>query len=490
MTIVHEEDGPFPLMTPSSQSFVVDPVLADTVDLGFDRVDVASPTTGPNRYTVHVPKEATVLSLGAPSPHWNTDVGITGYTESHVHFETKEKAKTIVSLGGPATTASLSGWDAAVPTQSQGYAMVTEESAWQDAKLQHYFLSREEDITLRTAGEGSRAILQAKGGFVDVNGGVEVNIAGGGVSIGAHTLTEFEEPTYAVCMAGDTPHSLAALRVSGWNNIAAALSTAHSLVTTAKKMAHEYKHGHLHRSVDTYADVVEWFADLGEFVNLSMEIHEAFSDEEAGEEQIKISAEMDLGGASGGECAFFGVKGATLGSAIWSGVSAGVAATLQGAVFGGVAGAYTSVKGYKSVEVASVHGKALFEAGRNVEVSADKNAFVVGDELVQVSSKHDMLVGGEVNTWFGTSAGGGWGMALTADGLKLGKASGATTMASASVAADRSIAIDSAGFTLTSAGTKYTQNDDGVTAKSVSVKLHAKDADVRVGGKKVLIDGP
>src|SRR4051812_49101371 len=106
MTVTHETPG-FVLLSPIATSFVADPVYADTVDVDKDTVTVAKPTTGPNRYTIHVPTETTRLSAGAASGHWVTDKGITGYTDSHVHFETKAKAKTVVSLGGPAETSAI-----------------------------------------------------------------------------------------------------------------------------------------------------------------------------------------------------------------------------------------------------------------------------------------------------------------------------------------------------------------------------------------------
>ena len=105
MTVI-QEYAPIPL-APSTQTFVVDPVYADTVEMDIDLVSVGQPTAGPNRHTTHVPTEKTVLSLGALSGRWNTDKGITGYTDSHIHFETKAGSRTVVSLGGPATKSTL-----------------------------------------------------------------------------------------------------------------------------------------------------------------------------------------------------------------------------------------------------------------------------------------------------------------------------------------------------------------------------------------------
>jgi hypothetical protein len=539
--VILYDDDVIPLLSAATQSFVVDPFFADTVEASYDTVTVGQPTAGPNRYTIHVPKETTRLSLGAPSGRWNTDIGITGYTDSHIHFETKKEAKTIVSLGGPATTSAVKGYGDAAPVSTHGYSMVTLERAWQEAMKQHYLLSLTGDITLRTKGEGKRAVVQAKAGFVDVNGFLEVNVAaraaaggggeggggepheapheaphegggegggegrgegggegaeaaeegaGGGISIGAHNGMPFKDAEYGTKWGGETPHSLMAKRSATASNIAAAATTAHNLVMGAAKMRHEYKHGHLHPSVDTFADVAEWLADLGEFINLAGEVKEGFAKEEPPEESINVDAEMDFGGAAGGEAAFFGVKSAGIASTIWGGVSAVVAASMQGTVFSGVAGTYTSCKGYKKVEVSCDHGDAHFDAKRDVSISAEKSLIAVGEELAQVASKEKAYFAGGKKVWIGTAAGGGWGMSMSSAGIKLGKATSADQMTSAAVEADRSIEIHAKGFALTSSSSKLTQDDGGVAAKATQVKFHAKDSDVRVGGKKILIDGP
>src|SRR5439155_27164043 len=83
MTVV-EDIIDYPAPRVPQRSFVVDPAFADVVEKEYMTVPIAGLTFGPNRYTVHVPTENTVLSLGWPSARWKTDLGITGYTDSHV----------------------------------------------------------------------------------------------------------------------------------------------------------------------------------------------------------------------------------------------------------------------------------------------------------------------------------------------------------------------------------------------------------------------
>ena len=91
---------------------------------------------------------------------WKTDVGITGYTDNHVHFEVKGTEATIVSLGGPGDRRRAS-MTAPRPAASNGYSMVTDRNAWHDAMGQHYLLSQTEDISLSTREAGKRAVVQS-----------------------------------------------------------------------------------------------------------------------------------------------------------------------------------------------------------------------------------------------------------------------------------------------------------------------------------------
>ncbi|MCC6528592.1 MAG: hypothetical protein IT373_38455 [Polyangiaceae bacterium] len=504
MTIVHEDPSIPPLIA-APQSFVADPVWADTVEVDREVVSVGAPTTGPNRLTMHVPTEATVLSLGAASGRWNTDLGIVGYTDSHIHFETKAAAKTVLSLGGPATVSAVAGYagkgkgptcppDPAVPIaplNTHGYSMVTEENAWHDSIEQHYLLSKTEDITFRTLGAERRAVIQAERGSVDVIGFREVDIAAGGVAITSHLEMPYEDVKYEDPWTGETPHSVAgkvgAAVMAGVN----AVGVAASLLAGAAKIRKEYKEGHLHASADTVGDIVEWLTDAGEGIRNGLELHELCSHEEAPEKSIKIDAEEDFGSAAGGESAFFGITGAGLCSGLWTSVSSVGIATMKGLVFAGVGAAYTSLKGYVSIEVACDHGNAIFEGHHNVTVSSEKaNLFAAGKRLAQVSSKGKALFGGDKKAWIGTSAGGGWGAIFEEGGILIGKANAADTMATASIDATRCIKFDKEGVYFTSAGTTMKHDKRRTVTEATDVKFHAKDGDVKVDGKKVLIDGP
>ncbi len=489
MTVI-DEDLSIPPLIASPASFVTDPVFADTVEMERDFVCVALPTAGPNRYTLHVPTEHTVLSLGQQSPRWHTDKGIVGYTDTHIHFETKKGARTVVSLGGPARKATLKGYGESAPTGTEGYSMVTVKDAWHDAVKQHAWLSREEDISLRTMGHGKRAVIQADAGMVDLNGGKEVNLAGGGVSIAAHHPFVPEPTGYAESWAGHPPHSVAAKRSAQWVSITNAAVLAHNLWAGYKAIRHKHHKGGFAATVDSVADKVEWGADAGEFVRTLIEIKELFAHEEALENCVRIDAQKDFGVSAGGQASFFGIQGASMMSAIWTGVTGVIAASLKGTLFAGVAGTYTSLKGYKKIELGCDLGDAIFEAHRTVQMSAEGSVIAVGKELADYAGEKDAYFTAKERAWLGVTAGGGWGLELKAEGVMIGKANGADKMMSATVDADRSMKIEKKGFTFKSASTKVTIHDDLFEATSSKLNFEVPDDDLRIGGKKVLIDGP
>ena len=479
-----------PPLLPPSQSFVIDPVLADTVEAGMEVAALGQPTAGPNRLTMHVPKEMTQLSLGAASPQrWRTDLGIDGYTNSHVHFETKDEARTVVSLGGPATTSGTKGYGAAAPVATHGYSLVTENNAWHDAKKQHYLLSLAGDISLRTKGEGSRAVVQAEVGSVDIIGGQEVNIAGKGVAISAHPALPYQDVLYTKPWTGETPHSTAAHVTEAITTVVNGMVTVCGLVASARAIRKEMKPGLSALSVDKVADIVEWVADAGEFYNTCVEFKKLVSAEEAPKGEIKIDADADLGGAAGGQAAFFGLKSASMSTALWAGVNGVGLATMKGILFAGVVGSYVSCKGYKKIEIGCDHGDAHFDAAKGLTIASETaDVILVGKKTAQVSSKQEAYFCSAKKTWVGTSAGPFWGALLHGNGLFLGKATDADKMVSGAVESSRSVKVTKKGMTLTSASTVMTHAKKKLTVSAGDVKFHAKDSDVKVDGKKVLID--
>jgi len=147
-----------------------DPDVRRTIETDVCRhVPPADPTNEPNRLTIWVPTETTYLNLGQafPSVH---ERGIDGHTDRHIHFYT------------PKTTVMM-GKDCQLLPHHVGYSMVTSENAYQHADLQNCYVSKTNQIALRTAGamggEGvgnGNAVLQSDSGTTEIAAGESVAI--------------------------------------------------------------------------------------------------------------------------------------------------------------------------------------------------------------------------------------------------------------------------------------------------------------------------
>ncbi|APR77231.1 Hypothetical protein A7982_02578 [Minicystis rosea] len=484
-------DGPLPTL---SVSFVVDPDLGGSVEKAYELPLLHSPTAGPNRYTVHVPTETTRLSLGQKSARWDTDTGITGHTESHIHFETKATDTTIVSLGGPATTTGILGHpgadakpkQAVPPKSTKGYAMVTSMNAWHDAKHQHYLISHTEDMSLRTSGSEARAVVQADAGKIDLNGGKEVNVSGGGVSIAAGEL-EVEDVGYDEAWEGRRPHSSAAGATQIAAAVAASLSAAADFI--ANKVRTKYKEGDFAGAPEEMTDKHKRKIN-GALLLLSLKkVYALVSEPKTPEKCVKLAAPDIVAATAGGDVSVFGMKGVALGSAGWTGVNAGMSASMKATLFGGVGGMFTGMKGYRKVEMGSDWGKIFVAAETEIHLQGEKDFTAGAKSVAHVASPDgEALLGGK-KTWFGTPAGGGYGLLLDDQGLALGAASGADKMSSAKIKDQPALRMTSSSIEAKTSDTSLELGDDKVTmtGKNKKIRFESTSGPVTVNGARILL---
>jgi hypothetical protein len=461
-------------------SFVADPWLANTVEIEYGVVDLANPTHDPNRMTLHVPTETTVLSIGAPSPTWKTDQGIVGYSDNHVHFETKVNDKTVVSLGSPATTAGIRGHGGHAPVSTEGYSMVTTQNAWHESNGQHYLLSHEEDISIRTLGAGKRAVVQADQGFVDVNGGEEVTLSAAGVAVGAAEGVGFEPVPYDGHFSGKPPKSAWAKYSKLGMDMIGAVFSAHDLGLKAHKT---YKKGFPKKWSEReflFFDTVKWLGDAAKFAMSVNKIKKVFADAPTPPGCIKIGAEKHVTAVAGADVSFSGLMGASLASTGATSIAAGLMATLKGTLFAGVGSVLTSIKAQKKLEVASTWGDVAFSAKQNVEFTADEHfvAAAVGD--AQINGKKHLLFGGEKRTFIGAEP--GWGALFDDKGVAFGKAAGLATLTSATIEATQSIRIDPDKIEVVGTDGAFTLSNDLALFEAPGIRLDAKQKNVTFNG--------
>ena len=489
-----------PLVCPAA-SFVTDPVLADTVQAGFDIAAIHSPTGGPNRLTDHVPTETTRLSLGERSATWNTDVGIVGYTDSHVHFETKANDRTVVSLGGPASTSGTAGYGGAgtgptcppdpnvpmPPLNTHGYSMVTEVNAWHDTKEQHYFLSQTGDMSLRAIGAGKRAVIQADEGAVNVMGGIGVNVSGGGVSIGAAEELELEDVRYAGEWAGHRPHSTAAKAGNIGAAVAAAAVAVHDVVVA--KARTRYKSGEFAAAEQSFLDKHKRATAGVSLVFAAKKVFDLCRAEEAPPKCIKIDAEEKVGMVSGNDLGMFGLISASLGSAGWTTVSSLLSTGLKAMGLAGVGGGFVAVKGFRKAEIGSDYGDTFVGAKKEIHVSGEKELKISAKGVTHLAAPDGLLLlGAKQKLFLGTTAGGGWGLMMEPGGLSLGSADGADKLSSAKVKADGpAIHIKEKSIELkASSDAEIKLADSKCTVKTKEVRMDAAKGSFTINGAKIL----
>lgn len=486
MTIV-DQGVALPWLVVPTHSFVADPGLADVVEKSYERVTCANPTKDPDRMTIHVPSDTTVVSLGAASTRWNTDLGITGYANHHVHFETKVNDKTIVSLGEGATTSGIEGHDAKVPKKSKGYAMVTKQFAWHESEGQHYVLSQAGDISLRTMGAGKRAVVQAWDGFVDLSGGKEVTISGASVAIGAASAFEREDVHYNKPWKGKSPDFTFIKNAKGGTDVVSALIATHDIFLKLGKTILKAVDGKLKRNEYFWADVVKWGFDVGKYVVSAGKLIDFFNHKSSPPGSVKLSAEKDVVGLAGHDVNLFGLRGASLGSIISTSVGAGLMATLKAAAFAGVGGTLTSLKAKKKIEVISPTGDVVIGARKRVGMTSDYKLMLGGEELAQVSANENVLLGGKKRAWIGSAAGGGFGMRFDDKGVSFGKAKNADKLLGAAAEASPAIRIDDGKIEIAGTAAAMTLSDDLCLIEGPAVHFDAKQKSVTFNGSSAVV---
>ena len=483
----NEHDVALPSLVVPASSFVADPVHSDPVDVGYDRVDVAAPTHDADRHTIHVPSEETVLSLGAASPRWKTDIGITGYTNAHVHFETKTgDHKTIVSLGESAHTAAIHGFGSLPPSGTEGYAMVTDGHAWHESQGQHYILAQEGDMLAFALGAGRRVVVQADAGGVDLNG-EEVTLSGGSVAIGAASGLAMQLPIYDAAWQPLSVSTTSADNAKLGMDCIGILTAGHDLVLAAAPKVKAVVARKVEMSEYFWADVANWGFSAAQFTINAMALYGTFTKAASPPGCVKISAEKDIVGVAGVDTGLFGSRSAALGGGLFANVGAGLMATLKGTVFAGVSAILSSLKGVKKVEVASTYGDVVVGAAKDVTVLCPAEVALGGEELAQLSSEKAVLIGGATRAWVGAGDGDGFGLLFDASGVAFGKATGTAKMGSASIKSSPAVRVDTGKIEIAGPNGAVTLTDDLCLVEAPKVRLDAKQKNVTINGSQILL---
>jgi hypothetical protein len=477
------------LLTPRTSLRMKDP---DLVDKEKDNTPpIATPTKGPHRMTFVVPHDdESVLNVGKADPgaHRINETGITGMTKSHIHWQTTEEPKTILSLGKPAPSLTVASSHGNLIASIKGHGLFTEANSWQDAKEQFYMVSRTEDISMRTMGKQKVATVQSDTGKALVFGGDNATIASPkGVVIGSGSDMKLQDVDLeekwtdkwrqdAYAKIGQAINTVGELGTS-------ALSIFQSISKT-KTVGTEGKTGPGTRPrVGSKAKLI---ADLGLFV--SSVVHgwdEIMGNEPPG--TTAIHAEKNASMTAGDAAAVYGKQSASLSSSLSASVIGGVSAVVKGLLWTEVASSLgTGITSIKDVEIAAVKGKLEVSAKKEAVFAVEDGPIVItaAKTIVQVNCNDGAAaLHGTESGYVGAGKSSGFGMQAKDDNLKLGKANSAGDFESPGIDATASMAFEASEI-------KIVMQQSKIEMQPAETKLSVGGVSVQLTPAQLKIDAP
>lgn len=465
---------PFEIRVHASPA-AIDPQLGKAVKA--NRPAVATPTGGPNRHTTFVPSESTTFSLGEKCPERINDVGITGRTDNHVHLHVRTNNKTLVTLGSGATEVVIDAHDAKVPTKSTGYAMVTDQNAWHDSALQHFIVSRCEDVVIRAPAEGKSILLQADAGHITAVADKTATFASlGQVKLIADPDAHVEAPAYEKGPEGKVKASFESIDHRLGSNVVKWITGAYAvlmstIVANGKDPFWE-KPKWKPKNKEEIAEV------LYDMDKLRASIYKYFTHHDGDPGKLSLAAAKSASVGSMGSLSLYGVSSASMiseGGLSLMGLQASLKALHKVSVWGA---RKASIKAGKDVTVEGEWGAAKVKGYKGVEMSSTKESAVVQGE--KDASMRGATGGAYVHsakhTYVGSGAASGYGVVVLPDKISFGKVSsdGDKFEAKAKVEPKNGIAIDDETITMGHGSAKFVmrQKDVKLNAhKEVWLKL-------------------
>ncbi len=406
------------LLDPLDTVKATDPGIVVTAEVDV-RVPNSAPTSDPHRITFLVPTpEDVVFSMGAAGPAERiADIGITGRTKHHIHWVTTTdeaetaasgatpanpgSSQTLITMGGPATSAKTASHGGVVATTSRGFAMLTDGRSWLDAKEQFVAISREGDISLRAAskvGAGKAVGVQSDKGPVEIAGFKSVALASrSSIVISADNAFDTKDHPY-----GEKKYNMFTSNLVA-NKVIKALMTGADLAgtlvafaATFKKLTTETEPGKAAWRTGPSLDVIKFGVDAAKIVStMGRELYAwaGYFDSLDGKTDIgsleKVAIQTSGAASMTGEFS----------ASVYGGLSASLSSPLSASVLGGTAGlkglAWASIwggfeasmKGYKDAKVEGEKGRVSVKSKLKAELmSSDDKVVVQGKKDVQLSS--------------------------------------------------------------------------------------------------------
>ncbi len=477
------------MLTPRAALRLKDP---DLVDKEKDNTPViATPTKGPHRMTFVVPHDdESVVNVGKadPGPHRINETGITGMTKSHIHWQTTEEPKTIISLGKPAPSLTVASSHENLIAKIKGHGLFTEANSWQDSKLQFYMVSREKDISMRTMGEGQVASMQSDTGRALMWGGENSTVASPkGVIIGADTSMTLQDVNLEGAWNDGWRKELYAQVGKTIDTVGEVATSALAIlmsIAKTKTVGTEGKSGPGTRG--RVGSKVKLIADLA---LLTSSVLRGWDEIEQYEPPgtTAIYGEKNISMTAGVGATMFGQIASSVVSLGQAGLVGGVSALVKGLMYTEVAsGMGTGITSIKDVEIAATTGK--------LEISAKKEAvFAVEDGPVVITAAKKIAqlncndgaaaLHGTESGYIGAGKSSGFGMQAKDDNLKLGKANAAGNFESPGIDATASMTFEASEI-------KIVMQQSKVEMQAAETKISVGGGSVQITPSQVKIDAP
>ena len=476
---------------------VLDPTIPMVETDDPSRPATATPTNGPHRYTVVVPNkggngENSIFSVGQAGPADRIrDTGITAMTRTHIHWHTVDAPQTMVLLGGPT---AHHGWEgpngADNPATNSGYMVVTEGLAWQESRGHQYLLSKDGDAVLRSAGAGKRVVLQADQGEMDLVAKTKLYAIAPGVNISAPVeVAPVTTTNYGGSWTADMPKVEAGKASKTALTVIGVLTSAHDLFKKAPKIRKKFKEKKAAWESEG-TDIAKWTLDAYKAAATGIKTaNSIWADPAPKPGVVKVSGEDSVAILGGSDVSLWGGTGVSAGGTIWAGLTAGVSASVKSSVWAGIGSMYTSLKGYRKVEMSSDYGKASVKAAKELEltseeksvkISAKTTAQMISDDVTFVQGKGRTVVGaGPMSS--------GTGMVATQDAVKIGMMTNIGDAAAADTDDTAILMSRNSHMKLKWADSSIVLESGKIETTTGEVKIWAKSGNASINGSKILL---
>ncbi|MSP25953.1 MAG: hypothetical protein EXR75_12500 [Myxococcales bacterium] len=332
--------------------------------------------------------------------------------------------------------------------------------------------------------------MQADAGEIDLVANKNIYVVAPGVTISAPALVKPNAAiNYGAAWTADVPKTAAGKGFKDAMTVIGAVTAAHDLGLKAKKTYKKFNDKTLKFDETLYSDTVKWGIDAVNFVFFTVpKLVAMFTKPEPEPGFFKVNAEKDIGMVAGSSVSLFGVREFSAGSAVWTSISAGLSASMKATGFAGVSSLYTSLKGYRKIEISSDYGKAVLKADKDVEVTAENGKLKLGSALTAQfgSTTAATLIGSPVKTVAVAGKGAGYGMLATNQSVYVGRFENPKDFDTTKPDKDKSLRVTTQSVSAKFADSEFIMSDVKYTLKTAQIDVKSSGV-MKLKGSKIML---